>query len=55
MSYTLELSPAAKKKDLKKLPITIQKDIVFKHLQEIQFKPYKKGSPLSGTFIGERS
>ena len=54
MSYRLELSPAAKR-DLKKLPLNIQKDIVFKHLPEIQSEPYIKGSPLAGTLRGERS
>jgi mRNA-degrading endonuclease RelE of RelBE toxin-antitoxin system len=36
--YKLELSPAAKR-DLKRLPLSIQKDIVFKHLPEIEKNP----------------
>lgn len=54
MKYTLELAPAARR-DLKKLPLSIQKDIIFKHLPEIESDPYKKGSPLAGTLRGERS
>jgi len=52
--YKLELSPAAGR-DLKRLPLSIQKDIVFKHLPEITKYPFSKTNPLVGTFKGERS
>jgi mRNA-degrading endonuclease RelE of RelBE toxin-antitoxin system len=52
--YVLELSPAAKK-DLKRLPLSIQKDIVFKHLPEIARNPFSKSKPLVGALKGERS
>lgn len=54
MIYTLELAPAAKR-DLKKLPVNIQQDIVFKHLPLIELEPYKNGAPLSGVLKDERS
>jgi len=52
--YKLELSPAAKR-DLKRLPLPVQKDIVFKHLPEIAGDPLLKTKPLVGTLKGERS
>lgn len=54
MSYTLLLSPSAKR-DLEKLPLRIQKDIVFKHFPKIQSNPYNKGIPLAGAFKAEKS
>jgi len=53
-AYKLELSPAAKR-DLKRLPLSIQKDIVFKHLPDIAKYPFSKSKPLVGTFKGEHS
>lgn len=53
-AYTLELSPAAKR-DLKKLPKAIQKEIVFTHLPTIQDDPFSSSSPLVGALQGERS
>jgi mRNA-degrading endonuclease RelE of RelBE toxin-antitoxin system len=52
--YQLELSPAARR-DLKRLPLSVQKDIVLKHLPEIAKDPFLKGKPLIGTLKGERS
>jgi len=52
--YTIELAPAAKR-DLKKLPSAIQREIVFTHLPAIQSDPYLKASPLVGALQGERS
>jgi len=52
--YDLELSPAAKR-DLKTLPLEVQKDIVFRHLPAIRENPYKAGKPLSGALHNERS
>ena len=52
--YRIELSPAAKR-DLKGLPLSIQKDIVFKHLPELIKDPSLKAKPLVGALKGERS
>ena len=52
--FSLELSPAAKR-DLKKLPHTVQEEIVFQHLPEIKEDPFRKSEPLLGTLGGERS
>lgn len=52
--YALELSPAARR-DLKRLPLEIQGDIVFIHLPAIQADPYKAGERLRGVLKGERS
>jgi len=52
--YELELSPAAVR-DLKSLPINIQKEIVIKHLPIICSNPFQSGRPLVGTLHGERS
>jgi mRNA-degrading endonuclease RelE of RelBE toxin-antitoxin system len=54
IKYELELSPAAMR-DLKSLPITVQKDIVMLHLPIIREKPYHVGKPLAGTLHKERS
>lgn len=54
MVFKLELAPAAKR-DLKKLPVDIQRKIVFHYLPLIQDEPYKMGQPLSGVLKGERS
>ncbi len=53
-AYKVELSPAAKR-DLKRLPLSIQKDIVFKYLPDIAKDPFSKSKPLIGTFKGECS
>ncbi|MEW6053113.1 MAG: type II toxin-antitoxin system RelE/ParE family toxin [Nitrospirota bacterium] len=52
--YELELSPAAVR-DLKSLPINIQREIVMKHLPIIRDNPFQAGRPLVGAFHGERS
>ena len=44
-TYQLELSPGAKK-DLKRLPNNIQKEIVFKRLPEIVKDPFATSEPL---------
>jgi addiction module RelE/StbE family toxin len=51
--YELELSPAAVR-DLKSLPINIQKEIVILHLPVIRSNPFQAGRPLSGALHGER-
>ncbi len=52
--YELEISPAAKR-DLKSLPLKVQKDIVMNHLTIIKETPYQVGKPLVGTLHKERS
>jgi mRNA-degrading endonuclease RelE of RelBE toxin-antitoxin system len=52
--YILELSPAAKR-DIKRLPLYVQKKIAFNHLPIIQKDPIVSGTPLTGTLKGERS
>jgi len=52
--HRLELSPAAKR-DLKRLPLSIQEEIVFEHLPQIARDPFLKTKPLVGTLKGERS
>ena len=52
--FELEFSPAAIR-DLKALPLKIQKEIVAKHLPIIREKPYQVGKPLAGTLHKERS
>ena len=52
--YTLEISPAAKR-DLKRLPLSIQREIVFTHLPAIKNNPVSTSSPLVGAFKKERS
>lgn len=54
MDYKLELAPSARR-DLKKLPVNIQKDIAFIHLPAIASNPFLEGIPLAGTLKGERS
>ena len=54
MEYTLELSSVAKR-DLKRLPNGIQREILFTHLPAIQSDPNGLGFPLRGTLEGERS
>ena len=54
MPFTLELSPAARR-DLKRLPLQIQEEILFVHLPKIQEKPFEAGKPLRGVLKGERS
>ena len=53
-SYQLEISPAARR-DLKKLPATIQDEIVFRNLPAIAQEPFKNSHPLLGSLKGERS
>ncbi len=53
-SYHLELSPAAKR-DLKRLPERIQKEIVFTHLPRIAENPLEVGERLQGALKGELS
>jgi mRNA-degrading endonuclease RelE of RelBE toxin-antitoxin system len=53
-TYQLELSPGAKR-DLKRLPHHIQKEIVLRHLPEIVKDPLSTSEPLLGTLKGERS
>lgn len=53
-SYRLELTPAAKR-DLKGLPLRIQKGIVMEHLPMIREQPYRAGKPLVGALRKERS
>ena len=52
--YSLEVSPAARR-DLKRLPLEVQKDIAFRYLPLIQSEPYKVGKPLTGVLKGERA
>jgi mRNA-degrading endonuclease RelE of RelBE toxin-antitoxin system len=52
--YELELSTGAMR-DLKSLPLTIQKDIAVTHLSVIKKSPYLAGKPLAGTLHKERS
>ena len=52
--YQLELTSAARR-DLKRLPVQIQKDIVFKYLPEISNNPFSTSKPLLGSLYGERS
>ena len=52
--YSLEISPAAKR-DLKRLPVSIQKEIVFSHLPAIKNAPFSTSSPLVGALKRERS
>jgi len=53
-SFSVELSPAAKR-DLKKLPHSVQREIAFEHLPIIEEDPLGKSEPLLGTLKGERS
>ena len=52
--YELELSPAAKR-DLKSLPLKVQRNIALHHLSIIKEKPYQVGKPLVGALHKERS
>ena len=52
--YQLELSTAAMR-DLKALPLKIQRDIAVIHLPVIRGMPYQAGKPLVGTLYKERS
>lgn len=54
MAFVLEISPAAKR-DLKRLPEKVQKEILFTHLPAIKANPYGVGRRLQGTLKGERS
>ena len=53
-AYSLELSPAARR-DLKKLPDAVQKEVVLSHLPAIAEDPLGKTELLLGTLQGERS
>jgi len=52
--FQLELSPAALR-DLKSLPVKIQREIALYHLPKIREMPYQVGRPLSGALHKERS
>jgi mRNA-degrading endonuclease RelE of RelBE toxin-antitoxin system len=52
--YEIELSPAAKR-DLKDLPINIQREVIFEHLPIIKERPFQSGRPLFGALYKERS
>ena len=52
--YELELSSAAMR-DLKSLPLKIQRDIAINRLPVIREMPYLVGKPLAGTLHKERS
>ena len=52
--YILEISPAAVR-DLKSLPVNVQRDIVKKHLPIIRENPLQAGRPLVGALNKERS
>lgn len=52
--YSIELSKGADR-DLKKLPLSVQRDIVFEHLPKIQVDPFGTGIPLVGVLKGERA
>lgn len=54
MEFTLELSPAARR-DLKRLPESVQQEILFTHLPAIQANPHRVGRYLRGTLKGELS
>ncbi len=54
IEYVLELLPAARR-DWKRMPRHVQKEIAYKHLPLIQSNPYKVGDYLIGTLKGERS
>jgi mRNA-degrading endonuclease RelE of RelBE toxin-antitoxin system len=53
LGYELVLSPAAKR-DLKRLPIKIQNDIVEIHLPIIADNPVQRGKPLVGALRYDR-
>ena len=52
--YQLEITSAARR-DLKRLPAQIQKDIVFKHLPKIRNNPFSTNKPLLGFLHDERA
>ena len=52
--YKLELSKAALK-DLKRLPMNVQKMIIYEHLPKIRENPVGAGIPLVGALKGEQS
>ncbi len=52
--YELELSPAAKR-DLKKLPVTVQREIALIHLPAIQHGHFAVSEPLTGALKSERA
>jgi len=52
--YELELSSAAKK-DLRNLPMNIQREIIFEHFPRIKERPFQSGRPLVGVLHKERS
>jgi len=52
--YKLELSPAAIR-DMKGLPLPVQKDIALNHLPVIRENPYQSGRPLISALHKERS
>ena len=54
MDFVLEISPAARR-DLKRLPVEVQKEVVGTHLPAIQADPYRVGKLLVGALKGEKS
>jgi mRNA-degrading endonuclease RelE of RelBE toxin-antitoxin system len=52
--YNLALSPAAMR-DLKKLPIHVQREVALMHLPHIAEAPFQAGKPLVGALSHERS
>jgi len=54
MDFILDISPAARR-DLKRLPMEVQKEIVSTHLPAIQADPYRVGKLLVGALKGEKS
>ncbi len=52
--YSLELSSAAKR-DMRRLPRSVQEEIAFTHLTKIADDPFENSDPLIGTLKGERS
>ncbi len=52
--YSLELSSAAKR-DIRRLPRSVQEEIAFTHLPKIAGDPFENSDPLIGALKGERS
>jgi mRNA-degrading endonuclease RelE of RelBE toxin-antitoxin system len=52
--YSLELSPAAKR-DIRRLPRSVQEEIALTHLPKIAGDPFVNSDPLAGTLKGECS
>jgi len=54
VKYRLEL-PSAARRDLKRLPRSVQWEIAYKYLPQIQSNPHGVGDYLVGALKGERS